>query len=409
MICALLGLLPSPALAAEDRDATVSAEDAALYQSHLDQARFFAKRRWYADALVEIDAALATTAGETSFEARWLGAQVAWELTDGLTALRFAEEAAARAERQDDVDMALAFADGLRRDIGTLTVNAPYPGVVSRLQLEPLSPMIDPSLKEFSTRAALRWRDKTPLPATLSLPAGDWLVNGVSATVRADEEETLVLPMRNVGNRALSALQVSRLELSTGVAIWVGDDVHGLYPAARGQLSWTQPAGPLLLGLVGELDLQGYSTADHQSQMRPLGGGVGLRVGTEIFVGGPIGIRPSLTARYARLPGIEADCLPDGQAWVCGWESPTEGPVNHLYVASPAWLAGGELLIEHREAGRTTSLGTGVKLGVEHAFGHVPASGEALTVSGQAVPWTSDQGRFGGDSISMLANLALAF
>ena len=44
MICALIGLLPSPALAAEDRDATVSAEDAALYQSHLDQARFFASR-----------------------------------------------------------------------------------------------------------------------------------------------------------------------------------------------------------------------------------------------------------------------------------------------------------------------------------------------------------------------------
>lgn len=407
MIAALLApLLPCPALAAEP---PAEASDASAYQSHLDQARFFAKRRWYADAWTEVEAALQTTAGQGSFELHWLGAQIAWELTEGSLALRLAEAAAALAEGPDQADLALAFAEGLRRDIGYLRVDAPYPGVVSRLQLEPQSVMIDPALKEFSTRAALRWRDKTALPATLSLPAGDWLVNGVSATVVADEERGLILPMRNVGNRALSALQVSRLELSTGVGVWVGEDVDALFPAARGQLSWTQPAGPLLLGLVGELDLQGYSAADHQSRARPLGAGVGARVGTEIFVGGPVGVRPSLTARYARVPGIEQSCLPDGEAWVCGWDAPPSGPVHHLYVASPAWLVGGELLIEHREAGRTTSLGTGVKLGVEHAFGALPASGEAITADGTTLSWTSAQGRFGGNSISMLANLALAF
>lgn len=406
MICALtFALLARPALAQE----AGAGQD---MQSHLDQARFFAKRRWFPDAELEIAAALATPEGAASFEALWLGAQIAWELTDGEAALARAEAAAERAPSQDQADMALAFADGVRRDIGYLRVDAPYPGVVSRLQLEPQTAALDPAINDFANRAALRWRDRTALPVTLSLPAGPWLVNGVPATVVADQQADLTLPMRNVGNSALAALQVSRLELSAGVAGWVGDATDPLLPAARGQLSWTQPAGPLLIGLVGEVDLQGYSRADHQTRVTPLGGGLGVRIGTEIFVGGPLGVRPSLTARYARVPGIEQSCAPasaQAGAWTCGWAAPESGPADHIYVASPAWLTGAELLVEHREAGRTTALGTGVKLGVEHAFGRLPAAGEALGDDGTPYAWTTTDRAWSGNAISMLANVAIAF
>lgn len=386
----------------------LAGDPAEALAGHKEQAAFFARRGWWQDAELEVSAALALPGGAEDAELLWLGARVAYENVDVALAVARAESAAGRAADQDTRDIIDAYALGLRERYGFVVVDTPQKGVVSRLQLEPQTALLDPEDQRFAARAALFWRDRTPLPATLALPVGLWLVNGEAVQVEADKTNTLVLPLRLTGTGALSALQVTRLETALGVGGWLGARATNLGPAARAQLSLTQPLGPLLLGFGGELTLQPWYTVDSQSLILPPGLGLGGRVGGEVFLGGPLALRPSLSLRWVQIPGLELACDQAEARWICDWEGPASGPAHHVYVAGRGLAPGLDLLVEYREAGRTTALGTGVKLGVEYATGRVPTEGTAI-LDGEAQPWESAGMRWAMIGVGMQANVAVAF
>lgn len=400
MIGALLAMGLSGAALAESTDS---------YQSHLDQARFFARKRWYADAAAEIAAAIATPEGSRSYEAHALGAQIAWENGDIPLARTMAAAAVPLAPDPDTAALASALSDSLAYDFGLVHIEAPYPGMRSRLQLDVEGPVLDPEWKALINRVALRAREQTPLPATFGLPAGSYRVNGQPVVVPGGGEVTVALPMAALGARGLAALQVTRLELSAGVGVWLGARTHNLLPPARAQVSLTQPIGPLLVGFVGEADLAAFSTANHQTRLGEAALAAGLRVGAEVYLGGPLALRPSLGLRYAQIPGLALACDEVDATWVCGFDGPASGPAHHLYTAGRAVVPSAEILLEYREAGRTTALGTGVKIAVDEAFGRLPASGEATADGGGTYTWTAVDSAWSATGLSMMANFAITF
>lgn len=399
----LLGL----ALAGETVGVDASGDTAAIFRSHLAQAQFFAKRGWSADALGEIEAALATPEGALSWEAHWLGARLAWDLCDLDRALALGRRAADLAPDPAAAEAPASFVAGLERDMGWAVLDAPYPGMTSRLQLELTGLLFDPELQDYTDRLATRLRDRTPLPVRVGLPAGSYLVNGRELVVPAGGEARLALPMEAIGRRGLTQLQVARLELAAGTGLWFGERTGDLLPAARGSLGFTLPAGQVLLGPVFEGALQSY-LAD-ESVRAGVGWAAGARIGTEVFLGGPLAVRPSLLLRYGQIPGIGLACTEDAGGWDCAVEAPASGPVHHVYAAGRGIMPGAELLVEYREAGRTTALGTGVRVAVDYAGGNLAEQGVARDTDGNEYTWHTTDTAWSAVGFSMLANVGVAF
>ena len=90
------------------------------------------------------------------------------------------------------------------------------------------------------------------------------------------------------------------------------------------------------------------------------------------------------------MPGIPYLCDGSGgDAWACSPASEAPELSNTVYATARIVGVGGEVLFEYREAGRTTSLGTGVRLGVEQLFGTVPSQAEAVLPDESTVAWTA--------------------
>lgn len=342
---------------------------------HYQQARLHLRRGWHEAADVELRAALDAPGGRESFEICWLASEVAWQVLDASRAAELAEAAAQAATSSTDRDMATQRAAQLRESFGVLVIRAPHSGMASRLQLESTGLVVNPDWKRFINRASLRWRERTPLPARLELPAGSYLINGHAAQVSAGQEVSLSLPMRALGRTGLSALQVTRLEAAAGVRAYIGDEVTHLLPSPALQLAVTQPVGPVLLGVVGRAS----TTSWLDSSAQPVQGDMAIdllgRIGYEAALAGALSVRPWLRLGSGQFAPMPDDC--DGA--VC-------------YLPVPAWTGGTELSIEYREAGRTTAMGTGVSFIAERSWGALPSSNTSWSAS----------------SIMMLAHLSLA-
>ncbi|MFT5686615.1 MAG: hypothetical protein ACI8RZ_007571 [Myxococcota bacterium] len=341
-------------------------------EHHINQAKLFIRKGWHDDAAAELAAALETPAGRT-FVVYELAGQVAWERQDIDTAIAMAQGAAAVAPTPQQAQIARRIADSYRQQFGFLTISAPHPGMASRLQLESTGLILSAELKDYINAAALRLRDRTALPTRIGLPAGSYLVNGETITVAASSEAELELPMGAIGSRGFAALQVTRLELAAGGGLLLSDAAEALLPAPTFQVSLTQPVGPVLLGGIVQLSPISFTDA----QNRIVSGGpawsVGGRLGRELYLAGAVSVRPSLTARYGALPGLS------------GADGVQETPASLNAV-------GGELCVEYREAGRTTALGTGIKLSADRTWGTL-----------------SDDTAYSGVGLNMLANLSVAF
>ncbi|MFZ5475515.1 MAG: hypothetical protein ACOZNI_01965 [Myxococcota bacterium] len=389
--------------------AAASAQESVRH--HVAQAKQFVKNHWYADAAAEIEAALALEGGATDFEANWLGAQIYYELVDIDRALPLAKRAGDLAPSERARDRADAFHAFLRDSFGWVEIAAPHDGVVSRLQVECTSVLFDADLKRLVNKVSLELRERTVLPARVALPAGDYLVNGAPVTVAAGETATLSLAMSQLGARGLAALQVTRVEVSAGLGVLFGDRVDNLHPGAVGELSLTQPVGPLLVGLVGAYDLRSYSAGGATELTSPYGWSAGVRVGRELVVGGPLAVRPSVGARYARVPGIALSCVGEPGDIRCGDPASVDGDLE-IYAVGRAVVPFGELSVEYREAGRTTALGAGVKAVVEQAIGDVPDPGEAVLFDdpdGARFTYTTAPPTWTATGVRLLANLSIAF
>lgn len=382
---------------------------------HVAQARQFMKNQWVKDAAREIEAALALPDGPGSFDVNWLGAQIYYELVDIDRALPLARRAAALAPGDGARADAENFSTFLRDTFGWVRVSAPHDDLVSRLQIECTSMVLDPDLKRLINKVSLQVRERTVLPTRIALPAGEYLVNGESVTVTPGQTGEVRLGLDQIGSRGLAALQVTRLEISSGLGVLFGDRVANLHPAAVFELSLTQPVGPLLVGVVGDYDLRGYSAGNGRDGENPLAWSAGVRVGHELVLGGPLGLRPSAGLRYGMVPGIGFGCADGG-----GGDSgdiacvPLSDEVAELeiYAVGRAWTPFAELSLEYREAGRTTALGAGVKAVIDHSFGSVASPGEAALFDdsdGATQTFTAEPAVWSATGIRLLANLSIAF
>jgi len=373
---------------------------------HLAQARQFSKNKWYADAATEVEAGLRLPGGAQSYELHWLGAQIYYELGRMDRARELARRAADLAPGDAAREQAQTFHDYLATTFGSLTVTAPYPGMRSRLQLELSSLLLDPELKRLVNKTSLELREASDLPVTVWVPEGDYLVNGRPVHVAAGSVSQVGLELKELGARGLAALQVSRLEVSAGTSVPFGADVANLGPGGTVELAFTQPAGPILIGALAAWDARAWAGGS-ETVFDPYAFDGGLRVGRELVVGGPLAVRPSLGVRYGVVPGIRLDCASDGGAATCP-DGGVADPVYAVHVPGRAVSPFGELVVEFREAGRSTALGVGVKASVAQAFGSVPAEGEARLPDGQLLPFTSDA-RWSATFLRISTTLDMAF
>ncbi len=396
---ALLLLLSEPA----------AAQEATSARHHVAQARQFVKNKWYADAAAEIEAALKAPNGADNFEAHWLGAQVYYELVDIDRAIPLAERAAGLAPNAEAREQAANYATFLRETFGTVVVRGPEAGTRSRLQIESASPLFDADLKRLVNKVALTLRDGAALPVRVSLPAGDYLVNGVPVNVTPGGTSPVKLELRQLGARGLAALQVTRLEIAGGTSVLFGDRVANLDTGGAFDLALTLPAGPVLIGLVGVWDVRSYRAAGSET-VTDLGAyGGGVRVGRELALGGPLSVRPSVGARYGLVPGIALGCDEADGALTCVPDA--DDPDVALFATGRAITPFVELALEFREAGRTTALGVGVKVVAEQHVGTVPTPGDAALAdtASTTLPYTATPSTWTATGVRLLATLSLAF
>lgn len=407
---ALLALLALPYA-----EATALPADGSSSGYHLAQAKQFLKNKWYDDAAREIESAIAS-GGDGDFEVNLLGAQVYYELAKMDRASALYKRAAQLAPNDTARDSALANADSLDQGWGQLTITAPYPGMRSRLQVDPVTSLIDPDQKRILNKITLQLHEQTALPVTVSLPVGEYLINGVAVQIDPAASATVPLEMRHLGAQGLAALQVSRLEVSPGVALLAGARTLNGPIAPNLEVAFTQPVGPVLLGLVADWTPRSYDTEAAELIFDPLGLAGGLRVGHEFAIGGPVALRPSLGVRYASVPGIELTCAWDDATHAsatCDAPGSLATPAIAAYADGRAIAPYLEVAAEYRQGGRTTSLGVGVKAAVEEDLGHVAGDG-TLSVRGAdgtltSVPYVATTTAWTATALRLSATIDFAF
>jgi len=361
---------------------------------HHQQARLHMRRGWPEAAAEELRQAVASPEGRASYAICLLAQEVAFELLDIDWATEMAEAAAAAAPDPAARAAAQQAAEAYRTQFGTLVVTAPHGGMASRLQLESTSLIINPDWKRFINRAALRLRDRSALPLRQALPAGSYLVNGQEVTVTGGQEVTAALPMKALGPRGLTALQVTRIESAAGVRTLGGSASRDHLPSALYRAGIAQPAGPLLIGVVGRISPTVYLDAHGIRSLGPPAADASLRVATELALDGALSVRPGLRAGWGRLAALPLTCSDAACSVATGEEAADR------YESATGLTGAGELTIEYRQAGRTTAMGFGVTFSAEAARGTLPAALSDGTKTTED-PWTA----YGA---AMLANLSLA-
>ena len=262
--------------------ALVAAKDEA--QTHLAQARLYMRKQWFDEAAAELEQATQTPAGATNAEVWWLLAQVRYELLDAKGAMDAARTAAGVASDPGEASQAQAYADWIETSFGLVAIAAPQPGVQSRLQLDRESLLLDPELKRFVDRVALEWTHPQPLPMQIMLPSGDYKIQGTPVRAEPGETTELVLPMGSLGQAGFAALQVTRLEVSSGVGMLLGERVDHMRPSWELELGVTQPLGAWLVGLVVDYSLRSYQVQDRGTTRQPQALTLGTRVGRELML-----------------------------------------------------------------------------------------------------------------------------
>jgi hypothetical protein len=396
-------LLAIPELHAQEADKSV--------RHHVAQARQFVKNKWYDDAATEIEAALAAPEGGESFDAHWIGAQVYYEQVQVDRALVLADRAALLAPNAEAREQVVSFAAFLHATFGYVGLSGPQPGMTSRLQLEVTSVVFDADLKRLITKLAASVREPTALPTRLSLPEGEYRINGAVVTVRPDATTPLVLEPRQVGARGMASLQRTRLEVAAGTSVLFGARVANLDTGGAFELALNQPVGPVLLGAVGTFDLRAYDAGgtDTATDLHAWSGG--LRVGKELALGGPLTLRPSLGVRYGLVPGIGFTCDEADGALACVPVGEGTGDVE-IYALGRAVTPFVELSLEYRAAGRAKAVGAGVKATVEEHVGTVASPGEAVLYDAPdaaPLPYDAAPATWTATGLRLLANISFAF
>ena len=374
------------------------------FRSYVDQAKFFVKRKWYDDALTQLEAAVEHEDGRIDPEAWYMLATVRYDLCDLEGARKAASRAHSYSRNDEQLNEASGFSAFLETEFGIVVLDHPQEGVTTHVDIELESILFDPGLKEYLNRLLTRLRrNQVLLPYRIGLPTGNYKVNGVSVTVTPSSVaavEPEILAKGPVG------LQLTQIEFSTGISAWFGSSVNNLLPAPNLQLAVTQPVGKARLGLMIDWAPRPFSTRNSGIGFSPTTWSFGLRAGWDIPGTWPLVIRPSLGYRFGHLPGVEVPCAAIDDGYVCEKGGPAE---MYVYGVSQTHLILVEVATHYLEL-RMRGVGVGVKAIGEYGIGQLPGRAEGHLSKDSTVEYTVARGSrlYHAFGLRMLFNLSIA-
>jgi len=390
----------------------VADTDQLSLNQHLDQAQHFVKRGWLEDAELEYQTALELPGGPECQELHRIGAQIAWKRLDVELAMLRTQKVAALSTDPRRARAARAAAEAYARDFGYLELAGPHPGIRSRIQLEPLSPIIDPEIAGYTRQLASELREPVLLPIRIALPVGNWSLNGSEVQITGGSEHNLQLEADAIGHRAWIALQVSRLEISSGMDLWWGPEVEQLLPVAGLKFDWIQPAGALLIDLSTNLQWTRASNPAGDISHSGPDLGAGLHLGYEIPNRSPLAIRPSAGLRVQQMSAILLECREDSPSWHCTRPGSLSRPETVILADGLTFLPGIALGIDYRSRPGLAALGSGIRLSLEHANGRAAERGRAKLPGDEdlasTIEWRSEDSGFQGWRFSAQICISLA-
>lgn len=345
-------LLCSPGVALESAD------------WHAAQARQFLKKGWDDDARSQVEAGLLLDPTHVLLNA--LCVDIARKDADIPRAISCAAQGAAASHGDIEVRAELSRLEGwMRENFGTIHVLAPDGTTRGKLELSAIGLQLDPELRAAASAAAARAREGIALPASLSVPIGDYLLEG--ATVHVDPGQTTVASL-SPSAFAAKAGRGLRLELSAGGAGYLGHGLDNELPGGEFELGLSIPAGALRVGLGAAWELRPYSRAVGGDVLSPYGWGGKIRLGAEFELGTALLFAPAATLKVGQLPGVELSCEENGDDLACTFGHLSTG---NEPVYAQAWTVnpGGEVAFAVR-LGRSV---VGVRGGAAHVFGTIPS------------------------------------
>ncbi|MBT3222251.1 MAG: tetratricopeptide repeat protein [Proteobacteria bacterium] len=374
------------------------------FRSYIDQAKFFIKRKWYDDALKQLEEAVEHEDGRIDPEAWYMLATVRYELCDIEGARTAASRAHSYSRTDEQLQEASGFSSFLETQFGIVSLSHPQESIVTHIDIELESLLFDPGLKEYINRlGAQLHRNPVLLPYTFGLPTGKYKINGVSVDV--SPSNALVLEPKILARGPLG-LQLSQIEFSTGISAWFGPAVDNLLPAPNLQLAITQPVGQVKLGLMIDWAPRPFSTRNSGIGFSPTTWSFGLRAGWDIPGTYPLVVRPSLGYRFGQLPGVEIPCAAVDSSYICEKNGSAD---MYVYGVGQTHVILVEVATHYLEL-RMRGVGVGVKAIGEYGFGHLPARAEGHLSKSSTVEYTVARGSrvFHAFGLRMLFNLSIA-
>lgn len=333
---------------------------AADHRSHVDQARFFAQRAWYADAEAELERAVTMPDGAIDPEAWYLLAMVRRQLADRPGAKEAADRALLHARDPDQAAAARALLDWLEGRFGTLRLEGERG---RRVVLELRGALLDPELERWFQRVAEHARHLSVLPAELHLPAGAYAVDGVPVEIRPGELRSVPL--------APTADDRLELHLRTGVSALFGSAARRILPSPWVGLGLDVAlGGPWRVGLQGDVGAQVWQAPTSALHAAPPAWSAGARIGVDVLAAPPLALRTTAGWRVARIGGLPLVCEGDDPCRV------GKGEEADAHGVALAHLPFAELAVR---AVPRRGVGGAVRVGAEYALGAPPT---ALTDTG---------------------------
>lgn len=337
------------------------------------QARQFQKRGWTADAEAQVLAGLKLAPDHLGLNALCV------ELARATVDIPRAIECAARGVSAPDGELELRaelsrLESWMRENFGLIEVKGPDGMPRGRLDIRPTGLILDPELKANAAQVTQEAADGIELPARLSLPVGEYEVEG--SIIQVEAGQTTIVSLSPSAFAAKAGRGV-RLEMAAGGSGYLGHGFENQLPGGQFELGLGLPAGALRLGFAATWQLRPYTRKGAADIVSPYGWGGKMRLGAEVEIGTALLLHPAATLSIGQLPGIEMACSEVEGSLACAAPA-TEAGDETVYVVG--WLVSPGFEVAFAQRLGTSMLG--VRVGGGHVFGQIPSPGP-VTRSGE--------------------------
>lgn len=295
-----------------------------------------------------------------------------------------ADNALTYARDPDQESQSAALVGLLTNAYGVVRVEGTQPGTPWRPRLEPSRPLVDPGQAQVVETMGKRLRkQREALPRTIGLPIGTWSVNGQSVEVSPQGTAQVRLTPQEASG-GLAAARLAWLEVGVGVMAGLSGEDH-LLPSPDVQVGLTVPVGgPWAIGLVGDWTAVASQSEDGAYAFDASGLQAGVRFGPLLDDGEVVLVRPAIGYRFGGLPAVRLTCERTDATFACG-----DRPADViLYTGGLAHVPFVEVAADYLDRRRTSGLGAGVRVILEHAFGRLQDAGKSQ--AGPPLDYTVD-------------------